>query len=169
MKEINYNDVLGILNEKLANGGVFFNVNGEKGPNTMTIGWAYMGTSWRKNIFIAIIRPQRYSYELVEKTGEFTVSIPTTDPLKKQLGFAGTESGRDVDKFDGHGLTAAPAQKVNAPIVKECGLHIECRVVSKQLLSGEFMQADVHDRCYPADDYHMLYFGEVVACYSTDE
>ena len=168
MKELNYNDVIGIMNDKLANGGIFLNVGGEK-PNTMTIGWAYMGTSWRKNIFIAMIRPQRYSYELVEKTGEFTVSIPTTDPLKKQLGFAGTESGRDVDKFDGHGLTAAPAQKVNAPIVKECGLHIECRVVSKQLLSGEFMQADVHDRCYPADDYHMLYFGEVVACYSTDE
>jgi len=169
MKQLNYNDILGILNEKLANGGVFFNVNGENGPNTMTIGWAYMGTSWRKNIFIAMIRPQRYSFELIEKTGEFTVSIPTADPLKKQLAFAGTESGRDVNKFDGHGLTAVPAQCVKAPIIKECGLHIECRVVSKQLLSGEFMQADVHDRCYPADDYHMLYFGEVVACYSTDE
>ena len=169
MKELNYNDILPILNEKLANGGVFYTVNGEKGPNTMTIGWAYMGTSWRKNIFIAMIRPQRYSFGLTEESGEFTVSIPTTDPLKKQLAFAGTESGRDVNKFEGHGLTAVPAQKVGAPIIGECGLHIECKVVSKQLLSGDNMNADVHDRCYPADDYHMLYFGEVVACYSTDE
>lgn len=169
MKELNYNDILPILNEKLANGGVFFNVQGVNGANTMTIGWAYMGTSWRKNIFIAMIRPQRYSFGLVEAAGEFTVSIPTGDPLKKELAFAGTESGRDVNKFEGHGLTAVPALKVGAPIVKECGLHIECKVVSKQMLSGEFMNADIHDRCYPADDYHMLYFGEVVACYSTEE
>ena len=169
MKEINYNDIIGIMNEKLANGGIFLNAADENGANTMTIGWAYMGTSWRKNIFIAMVRPQRHTFGIIEKTGEFTVSIPTTDPLKKQLAFAGTESGRDYNKFEGHGLTAVPAQKVGAPIVGECGLHIECKVVSKQYLSGEAMDGAVKDRCYPESDYHMLYFGEVVACYSTEE
>ena len=168
MKALNYNDVIGTINEKLANGGVFLNVAGEK-PNTMTIGWAYMGTSWRKNIFIAMVRPQRHTFGLIEKAGEFTVSIPTCDPMRAQLAFAGSASGKDTDKFDGHGLTAAPSQQVGAPIVAECGLHIECKIVSKQLLSGENMLAEVKDRSYPDGDYHMLYFGEVVACYSTDE
>lgn len=168
MKALNYNDILGIMNDKLANGGIFLTVGGEK-PNTMTIGWAYMGYSWRKNMFVAMVRPQRHTFDILEKTGEFTVSIPTKDPMKAQLGFAGTASGRDGDKFDGHGLTAAPAQQVNAPIIGECGLHIECRVISKQYLSGENMLDAVKDRNYAEGDFHMLYFGEIVACYSTDE
>lgn len=168
MKDMNYSEVIGTINERLANGGVFMNT-GVDTPNTMTIGWAYMGTSWRKNIFIAMVRPQRHTYELIEKTGEFTVSVPTANPMRAELGFAGTASGRDVNKFEGHGLTAAPAQQVNAPVVKECGLHIECRVVSRQLLSGEQMDESIRGRAYPESDYHMLYFGEVVACYSTDE
>lgn len=168
MKDLNYNDVIGIINERLANGGVFLNVAGDT-PNTMTIGWAYMGTSWRKNIFIAMVRPQRHTCELLEKAGEFTVSVPTANPLRAELGFAGTASGRDVNKFEGHGLTAAPARQVNAPVVGECGLHIECRVASRQMLSGGQMDAEIRDRAYPENDYHMLYFGEVVACYSTDD
>lgn len=169
MKELNYNDIIGVINEKLADGGVFFNVAGDDKPNTMTIGWAYMGTSWRKKIFIAMVRPQRHSFGLIEKTGEFTVSIPTRNPLRAELGFAGTASGNDLNKFEGHGLTAAPAQKVGAPIVAECGLHIECRVVNKQYLLGDELEPAVLDRSYPDKDFHMLYFGEVVACYSTDE
>ena len=169
MKELNYNDVLGIINEKLANGGIFLNAASGGKANTMTIGWAYMGTSWRKNIFIAMVRPQRHTFGLIEGSGEFTVSIPTNDPMKKQLAFAGTESGRDHDKFEGHGLTAMPARKVNVPVVKECGLHIECKVVNKQYLSGEFMDQAVKDRSYPESDFHMLYYGEVVDCYSTDD
>ena len=168
MKQMNYNDILGIMNEKLADGGVFLNVGGDK-PNTMTIGWAYMGTSWRRNIFIAMVRPQRHTFDILEKIGEFTVSIPTKNPLRAQLGFAGTASGRDVDKFDGHGLTAVPGKQVAAPIIGECGLHIECKVVSKQFLSGDNMIDAVKDRNYPEKDYHMLYFGEVVECYSTDD
>lgn len=168
MKELNYNDILGVLNEKLADGGVFLTVAGEK-PNTMTIGWAYMGTSWRSNIFIAMVRPQRHTFDLLEKSPEFTVSIPTQNSLRAELGFAGTASGRDCDKFEGHGLTAVPAQKVSAPIVGECGLHIECRVISRQYLTGDEMKEAVRQRCYPEGDYHMMYFGEIVACYSTDD
>lgn len=168
MMDLNYNDVIGTINERLANGGVFLNTAGDT-PNTMTIGWAYMGVSWRKNIFIAMVRPQRHTYELIEKTGEFTVSVPTGNPLRAELGFAGTASGRDVNKFDGHGLTAAPARQVKAPIVGECGLHLECRVVSRQKLSGEHMDEAIRSHAYPGNDYHMLYFGEVIACYSTDD
>ena len=168
MKDMNFNDVLGILNDKLAHGGVFLNVAGET-PNTMTIGWAYMGTSWRSNIFIAMVRPQRHTFDLLEKAGEFTVSVPTKNPLRAELAFAGTESGREHNKFEGHGLTALPAKEVGAPIIAECGLHIECRVINKQWLQGDAMKDDVKGRCYPEEDYHMLYFGEVVACYSTDD
>jgi flavin reductase (DIM6/NTAB) family NADH-FMN oxidoreductase RutF len=168
MKEINYLDALRIANEKLAGNGVFLTVGGEK-PNTMTIGWASIGYMWRKPVFTALVRPQRHTFEMIKKAGCFTVSVPTTNELKKELLFAGTKSGRDYDKFDGHGLTAAAAQEVDAPIVKECGLHFECRTLLTDTMPGEQMDAGVLDRCYPARDFHDMFFGEIVACYATDE
>ena len=61
----------------------------------MTIGWAFFGPAWRKRLFIAMVRPQRHTFGLMEKAEEFTVSIPTTRPLKEELAFAGSRSGRE--------------------------------------------------------------------------
>lgn len=168
MKELNYNEVLQFANEKLAKDGIFLTV-GKENPNTMTIGWASIGNIWNKPIFMALVRPQRYTYDLLKNTDEFTISIPTADALKKELIFAGTKSGRDVNKFDGHGLTAVPAQKVATPIIKECGLHFECKIRLVQAMTGDQMHEIIADKCYPTKDYHYMYFGEIVACYSTDE
>lgn len=168
MKKINYLEALAETADKLAHGGVFLTVGGEQ-PNTMTIGWAWMGPSWRKNIFIALVRPQRHTYEMIKQAGEFTISVPTINPLKEQLAFAGTQSGRDVNKFDGHGLTTVPAQQVNAPIIAECGLHFECKTLLVQDMTGDRMAQEIHDRCYPEDDYHTMFFGEIVDCYRTDD
>lgn len=168
MKKVNYLDIMGELTEKMSGSGVFLNVGGET-PNTMTIGWGWIGYCWKKPVFAAVVRPQRHTYELLKQAGEFTVSIPTSNGLKKELAFAGTKSGRDVNKFDGHGLTPAPAQKVSAPIIAECGLHIECRTMLLQDMTGDRMDASVADRCYPERDFHTIFFGEIVDCYRTDD
>ena len=54
----------------------------------MTIGWASVGYLWKKPVFIALVRKQRHSYDLLERAGEFTVSVPTKNPLRKELLFA---------------------------------------------------------------------------------
>jgi flavin reductase (DIM6/NTAB) family NADH-FMN oxidoreductase RutF len=47
----------------------------------------------------------------VERDGVFTVSVPLPDAMKKELGFCGTKSGRDVNKLESLGLsTLLPAQ-----------------------------------------------------------
>ena len=84
MKEINYLDALRITNENLAGSGVFLTVGGEK-PNTMTIGWAAIGYIWKKPVFMALVRRQRHSWQLMADEGEFTVSVPTKNPLKEEL------------------------------------------------------------------------------------
>ncbi len=167
MKRVSYLDVMPQTAQHLAQGGVFLNVGGEK-PNTMTIGWGWMGPSWGKEIFITMVRPQRYTHDLLMSAGEFTVSVPTVSALRKELAFAGTKSGRDVNKFEGHGLTAIPAQHVNAPIIAECGLHFECRTVLTQPMDGSRLNEDILRSCYPDHDYHTLFFGEIVDCYLTD-
>ncbi len=168
MKELKFQDAMGTIQEKLQHGGVFLTVAGEP-ANTMTIGWATMGFSWNRSIFVCLVRPQRHTYPLLVKAGEFTVSTPTRQPLKAELAFAGSKSGRDYDKFSGHGLTAQPGIAVAAPIVAECGLHLECKVLLTQDMTGDRMDPAIMQMGYPAGDYHTMFWGEIVKCYSTDD
>lgn len=168
MKELNYFEQVNRITERMAHGGVFLSVAGEK-PNTMTIGWGAASYIWNRPVFIAMVRPQRYTHELLERTDVFTVSVPTRNLLRAELAFAGRASGRDGNKFESHGLTAVPALKVPAPIVGECGLHLECRILLRQEMSPGRLSQEIIDYTYKANDEHELYFGEVLACYSTDE
>lgn len=150
-----------VLQEKLAHGGVFLTV---PGPNTMTIGWGGVGTVFGKPCLMVVVRKSRHTWPLLEQSRCFTVSVPLHD-MKTELAFAGTKSGRDVNKFTGHGLTAEPAQAVEAPIVGECELHVECRVRAVFETRMDGMDAATLERWYPDRDMHTMYLGEVVACY----
>ena len=154
------------LLEKLAHGGVFLTTGGEK-PNTMTIGWGSIGVYWYMDVMTVCVRPQRFTHDILETNPEFTVSVPVKNDCKEQLAFAGRMSGRDVDKFSGHGITAVAARKVGTPIVGECGLHFECKVKMKTEMDN--MDQAVLDRWYPERDLHTLYFAEIVDCYYTEE
>ena len=149
------------LLEKMSKGGVFLTVPGET-PNTMTIGWGWIGYCWKKPVFVAAVRPQRHTYELIKKAGCFTVSVPTDNELKAELIMAGTKSGRDINKFEGHGITAVQGQQVNAPIVKECTLHFELRTRLVQEMTEDRMDPEMSARVYPMKDFHTIVFGESV-------
>jgi len=167
MKEINYLEAIAETVEKMAHGGVFLNVGGDA-PNTMTIGWGWIGYCWKKPVFAVVVRPQRHTYDLLKKAGEFTVSVPGNNPLRAELAFAGTQSGRDVNKFEGHGLTAVPAAQVNAPVIAECGLHFECRTLLVQDMTADQMAPWIAEGVYPTGDYHTMFFGEILSCYRTE-
>ena len=155
---------------KLSPNGLFLTVRDKDKSNTMTIGWGSIGIIWGKHMFTVLVREERYTHGLLGLAKEFTISVPTKDPLKEALLFAGTKSGRDVDKFHGHGLTAVPGQAISTPVVKECGLHFECRTLLAQDITNEQMSSWVKDLpLYKNGRYHTLFFGEIVACYTTDE
>ncbi len=164
---LNYFDVMGYTMQKMSTQGVFLSVPGEKN-NTMTIGWGWIGYCWKKPVFTVVVRPQRHTFEMIKKAGCFTVSVPTDDTMRAALLMAGTKSGRDIDKFSDHGITAVPAQTVNAPIVAECGLHFECRIIMTGDMRACGMDADISRLNYPKEDFHEMFFGEITACYATD-
>jgi flavin reductase (DIM6/NTAB) family NADH-FMN oxidoreductase RutF len=153
--------------DKMTGNGLFLNVAGET-PNTMTIGWGGIGYYWGRPVFTVIVRPQRHTYGLLAAAGEFTVSVPTQNPLPEELHFAGKNSGAVYNKFDGHGITIARALYVSAPIVRECGLHFECKVRLMQKMSAGGMSAEILASSYPKGDMHTMFFGEIIACYYTD-
>ena len=167
MKEISYTEAMARTAFKLSHGGAFLSVGGLT-PNTMTIGWGAIGFFWNRPVLLAVVRPSRHTYGLLKASGTFTVSVPTGRDMKQALAFAGTASGRDVDKFSGHGITAAPAQKVDAPIVAECGLHFECRVRLAQDMTPDLMDPNVLKTAYPQGDLHTMFFGEILSCYETE-
>lgn len=98
---------------------------GEK-PNIITLAWVGTVCSDPPMVGIAI-RPERYSHGIITATREFVVNLPT-EALARAVDFCGVKSGREVDKFAATGLTPLPAAKVGAPLIKECPLHLECRV-----------------------------------------
>ncbi|MGA2465936.1 MAG: flavin reductase family protein [Thermodesulfobacteriota bacterium] len=137
---------------------------GKKGlPNVMAIGWGTIGILWRRPIFIVMVRPSRYTYKLIEETGEFTVNIATPE-LKEVVQYCGTVSGRDHNKFKEKQLTAIPSKEVKTPIIKECILHFECRVVYKNDLIPSELEKSIIQTLYPKGDFHRVYLGEILAC-----
>ena len=148
--------------------GAFLTVKNQDKINTMTIGWGSIGYIWSKHIFTAFVRYSRYTHEIIENSKDFTVSIPLDNSLNKELGFCGTKSGRDTDKIKDANLSLREGEAVESPIIDNCKLHIECKIVYKQGMDKENLSEEIKNNSYPNDDYHVMYFGEILKVYIRD-
>lgn len=113
-------------------------------PNVLTINRISSCNAEPPMLAISI-RPNRYSHDLIDALGEFVVNIPTADQ-KLFTDYAGVTTGRDEDKWQARGLTPLPAAVVRPPLIEECPVNLECRVVQTVRLPS-----------------HSLFIGEVVA------
>jgi flavin reductase (DIM6/NTAB) family NADH-FMN oxidoreductase RutF len=100
-------------------------------PNVLTLGETFNISISRPVILGIAIRKSRYSHALISQTREYVVNLPTR-AIAEQAWACGRTSGRDVDKFADTGLTPIPASVVRAPLIAECPLNIECRVIGIQ-------------------------------------
>ena len=166
MKDVFYADYSKEALEALAK-GAFLTTQADGKINTMTIGWGTIGHIWQKPVFMVMVRDSRHTYPMLEKSDSFTVSIPF-GTMKKELALCGTKSGRDMDKFEAADLQALPGKVVNVPVVGGCDIHFECKIVNKQKMEKELLDPAFAQAWYGDDDYHTLYYGEIVACYVDD-
>ena len=105
--------------------------------NLLTIAWA--GTICSDPPMVSIsVRPERYSYHMIEETGEFVVNL-TTEGLAFATDYCGVKSGKDVDKWKECGLHKIPGEKVGVPMVEESPVNLECQVVEKKELGSHHM------------------------------
>jgi flavin reductase (DIM6/NTAB) family NADH-FMN oxidoreductase RutF len=149
--------------------GLLLVTQGKSGkPNAMTIGWATMGCLWSEPCFVTLVRPARYSYGLLEENGEFTINVLPKD-MAEVAGYCGTASGRDEDKFANAGLTAVPGKHISVPIIGECVIHYECKVVHFNDTNSVTMPEALAKMAYPGGDGHRLYYGQIVATYADDD
>lgn len=164
MNNVDFKKCADTVLEKMSSGGVFLTSKLDGKVNTMTIGWGGVNFYWKEGIFEAPVRYSRYSHDMIDKSGVFTVSVPLdNDDVKKQLAFCGSHSGRECDKIAECGLKLQDGAAVDVPVIADCSLHIECEVVFKADINKENLAADVDERWYP--DYHTVFFGRIKACY----
>lgn len=105
--------------------------------NIMTAAWT--GTICSDPVMVSVsIRPERYSHDIIARTGEFVINL-TTEELTYAADFCGVRSGRDVDKFEYLHLTKVPSRCVGAPSIGESPVCLECVVTAVEKLGTHDM------------------------------
>ena len=105
--------------------------------NIITVAWA--GTVCTNPPMVSIsVRPSRYSYQILEETGEFVINL-TNESLVKVCDYCGVVSGRDVNKFAKTGLTPIPMEHVHAMGIDESPVNMECKITEKRELGSHTM------------------------------
>lgn len=142
------------------------NRKGDK-PNIVTVAWT--GTICSDPAMVSIsVRPERYSHDIIEETGEFVINLVTKD-LTYATDYCGVRSGRDVDKFKEMNLTPLPSKMIDAVGIEESPVNIECKVVevkklgSHDMFIAEVVNVTVDDRYMDENNKFNLNDSDLVA------
>ena len=137
--------------------------------NSMTIEWGSLGVAFKKPVFTVYVKPDRYTYEVMEKSDIFTVNFIERKLLKK-FAIYGTKSGRDTNKeeeagthikfMDNGGITFGEAVEV-----------FVCKKMAKSLIDEKTMDPYIKElyrnnvKVYKTEVPHVLYIGEIIGHY----
>ncbi len=105
--------------------------------NLITIAWTGTVCTNPPMCYISV-RPERHSYEILKRTGEFVINL-TTIEMTKKVDWCGVRSGRDFNKFQEMKLTPGLSKTIQAPIVMESPVNIECKVTEIKELGCHHM------------------------------
>lgn len=123
-------------------------------PNAMNAAWG--GISDVNEVHLCL----SYEHKTIKnilKTKEFTISFGTKK-YEKECDYVGMVSGNnDKDKLKKCGFHTIKAKKVNAPIIKELPLAIECKLIKYDRKTGHLYASIVNTSI----DEEILTDGEV--------
>lgn len=131
-------------NRLISHGPVVLVTCGKLQHNVITIAWI-TPVSHNPPLLAISVGKKRYSRELIDRTGEFVINVPSTE-LLESVWICGTRSGRDADKFAETGLTKVASKNVSPPLIAECIAWLEC---------GARKRIELGD--------HILFVGEILS------
>jgi flavin reductase (DIM6/NTAB) family NADH-FMN oxidoreductase RutF len=111
--------------------------NKEGKPNVMTASFL-MPISFEPKILAISISPKRYSFENLKEVPEFTLNVLTRE-MKKIGEICGSFSGRKFDKFKMAKLEIERSQKVSPPVIKNCPISLECKILEMKKFGDHFL------------------------------
>ena len=145
-------------------------VGTKESHNSMTIGWGSLGSAWKRPIFTVYVKPETYTYELMEKNDIFTVSFVQGDIYNDFILLYGSVSGRDFDKekissthikfLDDGGITFEEAIEVYV-CKKIAYSHLKENEVDKSIIDLYNNNLEVYSSTKP----HSVYIGEIIGHY----
>ena len=101
--------------------------------NVMTMSWHTM-LDFEPPLIGCVVSNRNHSFNMLKASKECVLAIPTV-ALAKKVVRVGNTSGRDIDKFETFGLAKMPASMVRAPLIDECYINLECKVVDMKMVN----------------------------------
>ncbi|EKQ57639.1 MULTISPECIES: flavin reductase family protein [unclassified Clostridium] len=147
----------------------FYDKNGV--PNVTTLSSSYT----LKDMVVLGFSSKGYAINQIKEVKDFVINIPDSS-LRKEINFCGTKSGFETKKFNDTNLTPIKSEIINAPIIEECPIAIECTLtdiierdnykgitnilgtIKGRLISREYL--DIDDRLNFSKFDNLLYFGD---------
>ena len=168
-RKIDFREYAGHIIKSLRSGILITTKVGDK-VNPMTIGWGTLGVIWERPVFVAYVRQQRYTREMLDQCREFTINVPVGDFPRRALGGCGSKSGRDMDKIAAAGLTPVEPEVIGVPGLKEFPLTLECRAIYRQEQESDQFNDEITRQFYTIETGdHICYYGEIVAAYIIED
>lgn len=156
-KEINPKEIDTNLIKAIADEWMLISAGDENGYNMMTASWGFAGEMWGNDSVIAMIRPQRYTMEFVNKSDYFTLSFYGDN--KEIYKICGSKSGRDVNKTELTGLT--PVFNDDTVYFEEARLVFVCKKQYVQRLEEDCFIDKEPLKWYADKDYHNMIIGKI--------
>ena len=134
----------------------------ENSFNTMTANWGGVGYLWNKPVVFVFVRPERYTYEFIEKNESFTLSFLGEDN-KDIHKICGSKSGRDIDKIKEAGLIPYVSPDGNITF-EQSRLTLECKkLYCEKLNKDRFLDKRILEKWYnEKGNLHCIYIAEIV-------
>lgn len=156
-KEINPKEIDTNLIKAISEEWMLISAGDSNSYNMMTASWGFAGEMWGNDSVIAMIRPQRYTMEFVEKKDYFTLSFYGENKAIHNV--CGSKSGRDVNKTELTGLT--PVFESDTVYFEEARLVLICKKQYVDLLKEDCFIDKTPLKWYDNKDYHYMIIGKI--------
>ncbi|MBR5190961.1 MAG: flavin reductase family protein [Clostridia bacterium] len=158
-KEINIRELKDNFVKMINNDWALLTAGKENDFNTMTVSWGGIGELWNKDVCFVFVRPQRYTYEFMEKNDYFSLSFFGGE-YKKELGVCGSKSGRDIDKIAETGFS--PIDLGESVGFEQAKVNIVLKKLAYQDMKPDGFIDETIMNNYANNDFHRVYVGEIV-------
>ncbi len=158
-KEINIRELKDNFVKMISNDWALLTAGKNDNFNTMTVSWGGIGELWNKDVCFVFVRPQRYTYEFMEKNDYFSLSFFGGE-YKKELGICGSKSGRDIDKMVETGFS--PINLGETVGFEQAKVNIVLKKLAYQDMKPDGFVDETIMNNYANNDFHRVYVGEIV-------
>jgi flavin reductase (DIM6/NTAB) family NADH-FMN oxidoreductase RutF len=137
--------------------------------NSMVIEWGSLGVAFKKPIFTVYVKPDRYTYEVMEKSDIFTVNF-IERKLMSKFSIYGTKSGKDINKEEEAGTHITFLEKGGVTFGEAVEVYV-CKKMAKSVIDEKTMDPYIKElyrnnvKVYKTETPHVLYIGEIIGHY----